>query len=135
MIRIVIEGRLPSLANRSLHWADKARQVRRLRRMACIAVSRHMDEISKIYFPVHINLIRSANRVLDWDNLVYAFKPVRDGVADALFPEVPQKIRDENKFVSWSYEQQKKKESFVVIELLSYLDAEEAYPIGKDDET
>lgn len=48
---------------------------------------------------VHVRLVRYGPRRLDSDNLAAAFKPIRDGIADALG------VDDGSDRVAWSYEQ------------------------------
>jgi hypothetical protein len=51
--------------------------------------------------PVVVTLTRQGPRLLDDDNLAFAFKSVRDGVAQALG------IKDHDKRVTWRYAQLK----------------------------
>lgn len=48
-----------------------------------------------------VTLTRIGARPLDTDNLAYAFKSIRDGVADAFG------IRDDDKRIAWEYAQEK----------------------------
>ena len=52
-------------------------------------------------FPVVVTLVRVGSKALDDDNLAYAFKAIRDGVADALG------VKDHDPRVSWAYAQEK----------------------------
>lgn len=47
--------------------------------------------------PVRVTLTRIGPGEPDWDNVVGAFKHIRDGVADALG------VRDNDRRVSWEY--------------------------------
>lgn len=51
--------------------------------------------------PVTVTLVRVGPRALDDDNLAYAFKAIRDGVADALG------VKDHDARVTWAYAQER----------------------------
>lgn len=51
--------------------------------------------------PVTVTLVRVGPRALDDDNLAFAFKAVRDGVADALG------VKDHDARVTWVYAQER----------------------------
>lgn len=90
---------LPSLSNQRLHWAQRARQIREHRDLACAV----MAPVARLWgFPrqLTIRLTRYGRR-LDGDNLQAAFKGVRDGIADAWGCD------DDDSRLDWHYDQQK----------------------------
>lgn len=88
---------LPSAANLRMHPMQRARRVAAQRQIGYLLVSAN----SPPSLPARITLTRIAPRLLDDDNLAYAFKAVRDGVADALG------VNDRDPRVSWSYSQER----------------------------
>ncbi len=54
-----------------------------------------------------IFLTRIAPRALDFDNLVYAFKHIRDVIADTLLPGLAAGRADDDKRLQWQYCQEK----------------------------
>lgn len=69
------------------------------RRIAMLAVIASDDAPPAL--PVRVTLTRIGPGAPDWDNVVGAFKHVRDGVADALG------VRDNDPRVSWEYASRK----------------------------
>jgi len=74
-----------------------------------------LDEIKKLNPPLFITLTRVSPRSLDTDNLAYAFKSARDGVADAVWPDIPQYKRDNHDGVEWGYNQKKESRKCIII--------------------
>lgn len=56
--------------------------------------------------PCHIRLIRLSPRRLDSDNLVMAFKAIRDCIAAILIPGKAAGRADDSPLISWSYGQE-----------------------------
>jgi hypothetical protein len=101
--------KLPSLANLSLSWQKKYQVFKEFRLTAYWAILKKKKEILSFKMPITIKLIRLGPRELDSDNLVYAFKPIRDGIAEALWPEKKRSIQDSHEDVIWDYGQEKSK--------------------------
>jgi len=80
MIIAEIPLRLYSLPNVRWHWSKKARTARHARAMTRLVLAGK----AKPKPPLVVTLTRVGKRDLDDDNLVGAFKHVRDGVADWL---------------------------------------------------
>ncbi len=100
---------LPSVANLREHWATKAKRVK-AQRNAIIAAwrdHRHLEERRALFGWLHdggtvvVTLSRVAPRKLDDDNLVSAFKAMRDEVANRLC------VDDGSDAVKWRYLQTK----------------------------
>lgn len=63
----------------------------------------------KIKLPCMITLTRIAHEKepMDFDNLVYSFKGIRDAVAELIFPDLPPGRADADKRLEWAYKQEK----------------------------
>ena len=94
MTTTTIPMELPSLANTRGHWSKKARLVKSHRDLARLIVPWHPT-------PCTVTLTRIAPRALDDDNLVAAFKGIRDGIADKFG------IDDRDPRVVWKYAQER----------------------------
>ena len=96
--RLRIEVELPihivSVANKREHWGARARRAQTHRRSALL--------VPKLAwrFPVEITLTRLGGRQMDDDNLVAAFKALRDGIAARLG------LDDADPRLRWRYEQE-----------------------------
>lgn len=109
MISITLPIRLVSAANLRENPFVRAKRVKSQRSNATLAL---MSPVRGTFFanagmPVfgdlEIKLTRISSRELDGDNLQYAFKAIRDGVADAL------KVKDNSPLLTWTYAQEKGK--------------------------
>lgn len=87
--------RIVSVANCREHWAVKAKRTK-AHRLAALALS-----VSGFPLPCVVWLTRLAPRKLDDDNLVAAFKALRDGIADRLG------VADNDERVTFRYAQVK----------------------------
>jgi hypothetical protein len=96
MINCQLPIHLASMANLRLHWASKARIAKRHRAVAKNSLSALAAPLRP---PLSIVLTRVAPRKLDGDNLQYAFKAIRDGVADWLG------VDDGSPQLDWQYAQ------------------------------
>jgi hypothetical protein len=63
----------------------------------------------KITLPCHITLTRLSHKEdpMDFDNLVYSFKGIRDAVAEKILPGLPPGRADGDKRLEWKYSQEK----------------------------
>ncbi len=104
--------RLFSEANISDHWSKKRN--RRLFQQNYIAQRWYTEGID-LKPPVSITLTRLAPRTLDDDNLVTAFKSIRDRVASLLVPGLRPGRADNNPGIKWHYTQEKNKQYMVKI--------------------
>lgn len=99
-MKVTIAHKLVSAANLragagGFGRSGRAREHRELGRLA-VAANGPVPAL-----PVVVTLVRVGPRALDDDNLAFAFKAVRDGVADALG------VKDHDPRVSWAYAQEK----------------------------
>lgn len=115
-MQVEINEALPSIANKRMNWQKQHKVFKKFHNLgywAAIPLKSDADNLKK---PVHIKLVRHGPRKLDFDNLVYAFKPIRDGIAEALWPEKSLRSRDDHDGVVWEYEQEKNKLRFISIQ-------------------
>ena len=103
---------LRSEANLHDHWT-KARK-RRLFQQNMVAQQWYIEGVD-IKPPVVVTLTRMAPRVLDDDNLVTAFKSIRDRVASLIIPGKKPGRADNCKGIIWDYSQEKNKQYMVKI--------------------
>jgi hypothetical protein len=100
IIVVNIPMKLPSLANARLHWAARAKIVKRQRnavRMALLGA----DHGRPMWAPFVVTITRLGPRQLDSDNCQSAAKHVRDQVAEYLG------VDDGDQCYTWHYEQVK----------------------------
>lgn len=120
-----------SEANMAEHWTKKSK---RHRQQQFFVKQLFVKEFNKIPIPCHIKLVRLSPRMLDSDNLVFAFKWIRDEVSENLFLEkrtfyVNKKGKiltlkgrqDSNSLVTWEYDQEKNPVLGIRIEIDSTL--------------
>jgi hypothetical protein len=88
---------LRSAANESRHFYTRSSRAQKLRQLGFLLVSANNPPA----LPVDVTLTRIAKADLDDDNLAYAFKAIRDGVADAFG------VNDRDPRISWSYSQER----------------------------
>lgn len=99
-MKVTIEHKLVSAANLRAGASGFGRSGRaqQHRAMGRLAVSANGPAPA---LPVTVTLVRVGPRALDDDNLAFAFKAIRDGVADALG------VKDHDARVTWAYAQEK----------------------------
>lgn len=98
-----IPVKLESAANLWAHWGvKKARHEKYDKELMAIR-----PEIIKMPLPCVIRLTRVSPRELDYDNLLHAFKPVRDTISQFLIPEKKRGHGDSDKRIKWEYAQRK----------------------------
>lgn len=113
-----------SEANSSEHWTKKNK--RHQLQKWCIKVAFlgwDFDQSGKY----HIKMIRISPRFLDDDNLVSAFKHIRDSIAENLRPGKAAGQADNDKSLSWECSQEKGKPQMVRIEFYEPLFDEQLY--------
>lgn len=104
---INLDLKVVSEANTRCHWAEKAKRVKEQRSTAFWATQARKMELGNYEGKIlTITLTRKSKRKLDDDNLTGAFKAIRDGVADALWPNMPNSIRDSHDKCIWIYTQE-----------------------------
>jgi hypothetical protein len=107
---------IESEANKTDHWTKKRqRRLVKQRWVALAFQNQPVDYLEKC----HVNLIRMSPRFYDFDNLVAAFKSIRDEVANQLRPGKAPGQADNDRNITWGYEQIKSKQKMIKIEIYS----------------
>ena len=100
--------------NRPMHWSKRSALNKKHRN---IITWQFKAESANFELPVTVRLIRTAPREYDYDNLVSAFKNIRDVCADILIPGLARGQADSSELIKWEYAQEKGKKG-IRIEIL-----------------
>ena len=103
-IDFIVPIRLISELNNFDHWAKK----RKRKKENCFFISSFFNVSTQgrnITLPCKIILTRLAPKVLDYDNLVAAFKGIRDCIADKIIPGLAPGRADGDPRLNWEYQQ------------------------------
>lgn len=113
-VSFTIPYRLKSESNLREHWLAKAKRHTRERDMIKLYLRDHEPNL-----PCLVQLIRIAPRRFDDDNLVSAFKHIRDCISEHLIPNLAKGRADADPRIKWAYGQQngKPKEYEIRIEI------------------
>lgn len=103
-----------SEANSTEHWTKKHARHKSQRMVIGLMWLQKQPEIP---FPCVVKMTRISSRLLDDDNLVGAFKHVRDYVADCIIPHKPIGRSDSDKRIKWEYAQEKGKPQGMRLEI------------------
>lgn len=95
---------LKSEANISRFWLKKSKIVKNQK---LLIRYKFFNDSPKITLPCLVKLTRYSPRELDYDNLVYAFKFMRDEVAENIIPGLAKGRADGDKRITWEYLQEK----------------------------
>lgn len=95
---------VPSGANLREHWSIAHRRHKNQKGRVLMALI--ADRVSK-ELPVKITFTRLSPRKLDSDNLQFAFKYIRDAVADYFIPGLLPGRADDDSRITWHYTQEK----------------------------
>ena len=101
IVEVEIPYKLHPIANKYEHWAVRAKRVKKEFGM----IRLYLQKIPVL--PVKVTLTRVAPRSWDWDNMVIAFKNIRDAVCMCYFPLAPSGKMDETDNFEWNYFQRK----------------------------
>lgn len=113
-VRIEAICSIPSIANEYHHWS-KRHVLFKTQRMLILCEWRKQK--TKPSLPCIVTLTRIAPRSLDEDNLAYAFKGIRDFIADELIPGLAKGRADGDSRIQWRYKQEKGKIQKVRVEI------------------
>lgn len=105
-IEVVLPIKIVSELNIQEHWTVKSKRHRKQRLSVLFAFLPHKGTIT---LPCCVTLIRVAPRALDSDNLMGAFKHIRDYVADVIIPGFRMGRADADPRITWLYKQEKGK--------------------------
>lgn len=114
-LTIHLPMKLKSEANTSEHWAVKKKRVDFQKLLVRSMWNKMVKEPFKL--PVKVTLTRLAKMMMDDDNLVSAFKYVRDEIADLLKPGYAPGRSDGEGDILFAYKQQKNKEYWIIIQI------------------
>lgn len=87
------------------HWT-KQRKRNKTHQGFISAVFNSLQVSKRILMPCHILLIRKSSRKFDEDNLVAAFKWVKDAIANHFIPGLQPGRADGDKRLTWEYAQE-----------------------------
>jgi hypothetical protein len=93
-----------SESNCSEHWTKKSK---RHKQQQFFIRTSFNKEVKNLQLPCKITLTRLANRKLDDDNLVSAFKWIRDQLADCIVPGKAKGHADSDPRIKWSIRKNK----------------------------
>ena len=105
-IELLIDLPIKSEANIRGHWIWSWHRKQQHRKEIIIGF---MNMAKKPELPCDVTFIRKSPRALDYDNLVYAFKPIKDCVAELLIPGMAKGRADGDPRINWHYMQEKAK--------------------------
>ena len=103
-IEITLPIKIKSELNIREHWSVRHKRHKKLHKLIWLSFLPHKASIS---LPCVITLTRVAMRALDDDNLIGAFKTIRDYVADQIIPGLKMGRADGDPRITWKYEQRK----------------------------
>jgi len=101
---VVIFTKLVSEANVCEHWTKKRKRVKGQQSLVKFLLS-EQKPVGSIELPCQVTLTRYCMRKYDDDNLVSAFKHIRDQVANYLKPGLAPGQADNDDKISWVYRQ------------------------------
>lgn len=107
--------RLKSEANIREHWTAKHKRIKEYKKR--IEAALLCDKID-IELPIQLTLIRIAPRALDLDNLLFAFKPIRDFICDKLIPGLKPGRADSSHLIDIRYAQETRKPKEYLIKIV-----------------
>lgn len=115
-IKLNIPIDLKSEMNVMQHWTKKHRK----RKSQIWSVKSAWMDLNdkKVHLPSLVVLCRHSPRELDYDNLVGAFKWIRDAIADILIPGKAPGRADKSSDLEFKYTQEKSKKKYVSINIL-----------------
>ena len=116
LFSVSIPIKLPSAANFSEHWANKSKRHKSQCNWVLAGIGRHRHHIP---LPCKVILTRVSPRKLDDDNLAFAFKNIRDFVADLIIPGLAPGRADGDPRITWQYEQKKEKDCKIIITVIT----------------
>ena len=90
--------------NVRMHWSQESRLNKTIRDKI---LKKLPKDFQKVSLPCIVILERISPRSMDDDNLTYAFKHIRDVVADLLIPGLASGRADGDRRIKWDYRQSK----------------------------
>ena len=90
--------------NVSEHWTAKYKRSKAQQNALALVLKLSLATVS---LPCTVTLIRLGTRPLDFDNLVFSLKAVRDFISSLLVPGLAPGQADSDKRITWVYQQGK----------------------------
>ena len=115
-IDLTIPIKTVSEANSSEHWSAKHKRHKAQKTNIALALNSALSQ-QQVVLPCRIKLTRISPRFLDDDNLVSAFKHIRDYIANILIPGMRMGFADSSTKLSWEYDQVKGSPQAIRIEI------------------
>jgi hypothetical protein len=103
-IDICVFMKIESVANKAEHWRSRYKRNKAQKQQVIAALSWER----KIDPPCVITLTRIAPRMLDYDNLVAAFKHIVDAVSVVIYPDLAAGRADGMPGMTWNYKQERR---------------------------
>lgn len=106
--------KLESFANKRMHWAQKRKAIKNIRIMLTLMLtSKKVPNLRQAERSdlkgIRVSMTRISSRTIDFDNLVFAFKEIRDWIADWIIPGLAAGRADNDPIFEFVYSQQKGK--------------------------
>lgn len=95
-----------SEANVHEHWSHKSKRAVQQKKVIWAKWNQSQPEVQ---LPCKVILTRCAMKILDEDNLMIAFKAIRDQLADLIIPGLAKGQADGDPRITWEYAQEKSK--------------------------
>ena len=102
-VKVFIPIKLQS-PNVQEHWTKKHRRNKRHQHAVALVLRQPLNGIK---LPAAITLTRVASRHLDYDNMVYSFKAIRDQLAVLLTGVKKMGQGDSDPRITWRYDQER----------------------------
>lgn len=113
--------KLDSEANSNDHWTRKSKRHKKQKFVVSAFLKAYLKEA---YAPCVVKFTRYSPREYDNDNIIPAFKYVRDAVSEYILGKVDNKVyrpgrADSDKRIRWEYSQEKTKdaEHYITIQI------------------
>lgn len=105
-----------SEANMHEHWSHKSKRAVQQKKVVWAKWNQVQPQVS---LPCIVTLTRCAMKILDEDNLMIAFKAIRDQLADLILPGLAKGQADGDPRIKWEYAQEKAKIHGIKIRLVT----------------
>lgn len=106
-IELIIPKRLLNLSNFCLNKQAAFAQWSSSKKLNEEIILRLRPSIFRAILPVKITLTRIASREFDKDNLIHAFKHIKDTISKLFYPSLPIGQADDFECFEWAYKQEK----------------------------
>lgn len=112
-LELFVPIKLKSAQNIKCHWAKRAAMVRKQKLDVGLMLNASWKPLPM--FPCKITLVALKLHQMDYDNLVTAFKPIRDSVAEFFRPGLAPGRADDTDQIEWKYLQVRQSNEGIII--------------------